>query len=109
MVPPGDVGVCREEDRADRPSVTRPRSRRSSRAASRIRRLSCPCFRRPLHVGAGVRRTKGHVVKVVVIGGTGLIGSKLVTKLGEHGHEAVPAAPSAGVNTLTGEGLAEVL
>jgi uncharacterized protein YbjT (DUF2867 family) len=48
-------------------------------------------------------------VKVVVIGGTGLIGSKLVTKLGEHGHEALPAAPSTGVNTLTGEGLAEVL
>jgi uncharacterized protein YbjT (DUF2867 family) len=48
-------------------------------------------------------------VKVVVIGGTGLIGSKLVTMLGEHGHEAVPAAPNTGVNTLTGEGLAEVL
>jgi uncharacterized protein YbjT (DUF2867 family) len=48
-------------------------------------------------------------VKVVVIGGTGLIGSKLVAALGEHGHEAVPAAPSTGVNTLTGEGLAEVL
>jgi uncharacterized protein YbjT (DUF2867 family) len=48
-------------------------------------------------------------VKVVVIGGTGLVGSKLVAGLGEHGHEAVPAAPSTGVNTLTGEGLAEVL
>jgi uncharacterized protein YbjT (DUF2867 family) len=48
-------------------------------------------------------------VKVVVIGGTGLIGSKLVAKLGEHGYEAVPAAPNTGVNTLTGEGLAEVL
>ncbi|TWF79537.1 hypothetical protein FHX44_115470 [Pseudonocardia hierapolitana] len=48
-------------------------------------------------------------MKVVVIGGTGLIGSKLVTKLGEHGHEAVPAAPNTGVNTLTGEGLAEAL
>jgi uncharacterized protein YbjT (DUF2867 family) len=48
-------------------------------------------------------------MKVVVIGGTGLIGSKLVTKLGEQGHEAVPAAPNTGVNTLTGEGLAEVL
>jgi uncharacterized protein YbjT (DUF2867 family) len=48
-------------------------------------------------------------VKVVVIGGTGLIGSKLVAKLGEHGHEAVSAAPNTGVNTLTGEGLAEVL
>jgi len=48
-------------------------------------------------------------MKIVVIGGTGLIGSKLVAKLGMHGHEAVPAAPSTGVNTLTGEGLAEVL
>jgi uncharacterized protein YbjT (DUF2867 family) len=48
-------------------------------------------------------------MKVVVIGGTGLIGSKLVGKLNEHGHEAVPAAPNTGVNTLTGEGLAEVL
>ena len=55
------------------------------------------------------RRTKGYVVKVVVIGGTGLIGSKLVAKLGEHGHNGVPAAPNTGVNTLTGEGLAEVL
>ncbi|HEX6804734.1 MAG TPA: SDR family oxidoreductase [Terriglobales bacterium] len=48
-------------------------------------------------------------MKVVVIGGTGLIGSKLVNKLREHGHEAVAAAPNTGVNTLTGEGLAEVL
>jgi uncharacterized protein YbjT (DUF2867 family) len=48
-------------------------------------------------------------MKIVVIGGTGLIGSKLVTKLREHGHEAVAAAPNTGVNTLTGEGLAEVL
>ncbi|MFD8692876.1 SDR family oxidoreductase, partial [Streptomyces sp. NPDC059651] len=48
-------------------------------------------------------------MKIVVIGGTGLIGSKLVTKLNEHGHEAVPAAPNTGVNTLTGEGLAEAL
>ena len=43
-------------------------------------------------------------MKLVVIGGTGLIGSKLVAKLGEHGHEAVPAAPNTGVNTLTGRG-----
>ncbi|GFJ87102.1 SDR family oxidoreductase [Phytohabitans rumicis] len=48
-------------------------------------------------------------MKVVVIGGTGLIGSKLVTKLGEHGHEAVPAAPDTGVNTITKEGLPEAL
>jgi uncharacterized protein YbjT (DUF2867 family) len=48
-------------------------------------------------------------MKLVIIGGTGLIGSKLVTRLREHGHEAVPAAPNTGVNTLTGEGLANVL
>jgi len=48
-------------------------------------------------------------MKIVVIGGTGLIGSKVITKLTEHGHEAVSASPNSGVNTLTGEGLAEVL
>jgi len=48
-------------------------------------------------------------MKIVVIGGTGLIGSKLVTKLREYGHEAAAAAPNTGVNTLTGEGLAAVL
>jgi uncharacterized protein YbjT (DUF2867 family) len=48
-------------------------------------------------------------MRIVVIGGTGLIGSKLVTKLGALGHEAVAAAPNTGVNTLTGEGLAEAL
>src|SRR5882724_6077731 len=48
-------------------------------------------------------------MKIVVIGGTGLIGSNLVNKLRERGQEAVAAAPDTGVNTLTGEGLAEVL
>ncbi len=48
-------------------------------------------------------------MKIIVIGGSGLIGSKVVTILGERGHQAVPASPSSGVNTLTGEGLAEVL
>ena len=48
-------------------------------------------------------------MKIVVIGGTGLIGSKLVNNLREHWHEAVAAAPNTGVNTVTGEGLAEVL
>jgi uncharacterized protein YbjT (DUF2867 family) len=48
-------------------------------------------------------------MKIVVIGGTGLIGSKLVSKLREQGHEAVAASPNSGVNTLTGEGLADVL
>jgi uncharacterized protein YbjT (DUF2867 family) len=48
-------------------------------------------------------------VKLVIVGGTGLIGSKLVIVLREQGHEAVPASPGTGVNTLTGEGLAEAL
>src|SRR5882672_8829473 len=48
-------------------------------------------------------------MKIVVIGGSGLIGSRLVKKLVEQGREAVPASPNSGVNTLTGEGLAEVL
>jgi uncharacterized protein YbjT (DUF2867 family) len=48
-------------------------------------------------------------MKVVVIGGTGLIGSKVVEKLRQRGHEAVAAAPNTGVNTLTGEGLAEAV
>lgn len=46
---------------------------------------------------------------LVIIGGTGLIGSKLVAKLREGGHDAVAASPNTGVNTLTGEGLAEAL
>jgi uncharacterized protein YbjT (DUF2867 family) len=48
-------------------------------------------------------------MKIVIIGGTGLIGSKLVTRLAEQGHEVVPASPNSGVDTLTGAGLAEVL
>ena len=48
-------------------------------------------------------------MKIVVIGGTGLIGSKVVEKLKQKGHEAIAAAPNTGVNTITGEGLAEVL
>jgi uncharacterized protein YbjT (DUF2867 family) len=54
-------------------------------------------------------KIKEAIMKIVVIGGSGLIGSKLVNKLREHGHEAVAASPNSGVNTLTGEGLAEVL
>jgi glutamate dehydrogenase/leucine dehydrogenase len=49
------------------------------------------------------------IMKIVVIGGTGLIGSKLVPKLREHGHEAIAASPDTGVNTITGEGLEEAL
>lgn len=48
-------------------------------------------------------------MKIVVIGGTGLIGSKLVAKLKQQGHEAMPASPKSGVNAVTGEGLAAAL
>src|SRR4051812_32291444 len=55
------------------------------------------------------RRPRRLVMKIVVIGGSGLIGRKLVPILRKLGHEAVPASLSLGVNTLTGEGLAEAL
>jgi uncharacterized protein YbjT (DUF2867 family) len=48
-------------------------------------------------------------MKIVVIGGTGLIGSRVVTKLREQGHEAIAASPSSGVNSITGDGLAEAM
>src|SRR3954452_19597335 len=48
-------------------------------------------------------------MKIVVIGGTGLIGTKLANKLRQRGHEVVQAAPSTGVNTITGDGLGKVM
>jgi uncharacterized protein YbjT (DUF2867 family) len=48
-------------------------------------------------------------MRIVVIGGTGLIGSRVVARLTEHGHEAVAASPRLGIDTITGEGLAEAL
>ncbi len=48
-------------------------------------------------------------MKIVIIGGTGLIGSKVVERLRKRGHEVIPAAPSSGVNALTGEGLDEAM
>src|SRR5947207_12270010 len=48
-------------------------------------------------------------MKIIVIGGTGLIGTKVVKNLREKGHEAVAASPSKGINSVTGEGLAEAL
>jgi uncharacterized protein YbjT (DUF2867 family) len=49
------------------------------------------------------------VMKIVVIGGSGLIGTKLVSRLRQKGHEVVAASPNSGVNTITGEGLADAL
>lgn len=54
-------------------------------------------------------RPEGNIMNIVVIGGTGLIGSKLVTRLEEHGHRAIAASPASGVNTLTGAGVEDVL
>src|SRR3954469_20056708 len=48
---------------------------------------------------------EGSTMKIIVIGGTGLIGSKVVERLNTHGHDAVAAAPQTGVNTLTADGL----
>src|SRR5882724_6281400 len=48
-------------------------------------------------------------MKIIVIGGSGLIGKKVVMNLRQHGDEVVPASPSSGVNTVTGEGLAQAL
>src|SRR3954447_10210089 len=59
-------------------------------------------------LGHGLSR-KVHTMKVVVIGGTGLIGSKVVELLKTHGHDVVPAAPQTGVNTLSGAGLDDAL
>lgn len=49
------------------------------------------------------------IMKIVVIGGTGLIGSKVVAKLRQQGHQVIAASPASGVNTITGEGLAEAM
>src|SRR5499427_554082 len=51
----------------------------------------------------------GKVMKIVVIGGTGLIGSKVVANLKQKGHEVLAAAPNTGINTITGEGLKEAM
>ncbi|MDB5389952.1 MAG: NmrA family transcriptional regulator [Planctomycetaceae bacterium] len=72
-----------------------------SDSAGRLRRSA----RSPIRV----RKIRGTAMKIVVIGGTGLIGSKLVHILQQRGHNVVSASPSLGVNTLTGEGLAKAL
>ena len=48
-------------------------------------------------------------MKIVILGGTGLIGAKLVNLLRSGGHEVIPASPSLGINSITGEGLSEAL
>jgi uncharacterized protein YbjT (DUF2867 family) len=59
--------------------------------------------------GVASTTSKGPHLRIGVIGGTGLIGSKVVTRLRVHGHEAVAASPDTGVDTITGAGLSEAL
>jgi uncharacterized protein YbjT (DUF2867 family) len=61
------------------------------------------------HLGSPIIDKGGETMKIVVIGGTGLIGSKTVAILRQDGHEVVAASPESGVNTITGDGLKEVM
>src|SRR6476660_2586383 len=61
------------------------------------------------HIRISSHRSAGSIRKIVVTGGTGLIGSKTVAILRQGGHEVLAAAPNSGVNTITGEGLTEAL
>src|SRR5262245_60415877 len=63
----------------------------------------------PQNIPAGTDQESNTMSRIIVIGGTGRLGSKIVEKLTEHGHEAIPASPNTGVNTITGEGVAEAL
>jgi uncharacterized protein YbjT (DUF2867 family) len=63
----------------------------------------------PCNPARKIHETKERLMKIVVIGGTGLIGSKLVDLLSSRGHEVIAASPNTGVNTITGEGVAKVL
>jgi uncharacterized protein YbjT (DUF2867 family) len=62
----------------------------------------------PLHIALG-QHLKGVEMKIVVVGGTGLVGSKVMHALMDHGHDAVAAAPSTGVDAVTGRGLTDVM
>src|ERR1700716_3161204 len=53
--------------------------------------------------------TGGHIMKIIVIGGTGRIGGNAARRLAADGHDAVPASPDTGVDTITGEGLVDVV
>src|SRR5690606_20531680 len=87
--------------------LRRPRQRPSG--SSHRRCLACGDGFPPTRGRGYDRRRSGGTMKVVVIGGTGLIGSLVVSQLSDHGHEALAASLDTGVNTLTGAGLAQVL
>ena len=87
-------------------------SSRTELAGRHVGTSQCVSVVSGVHAGQPLNRItteRTAIMKLVIIGGTGLIGSKLVTELREHGHDAVAASPNTGVNTLSGEGLAEVL
>ena len=68
------------------------------------------CARRAHGRSSACPTTTGrNIMKIVVIGGTGRVGGNVVRRLEAHGHDAVPASPSTGVDTITGEGLADVM
>jgi uncharacterized protein YbjT (DUF2867 family) len=62
-----------------------------------------------MNTNASINKSSGKSMKIVVIGGAGLIGKKVVKNLREQGYEVLAASPTSGVNTVTGEGLAEAL
>src|SRR4029453_9421964 len=80
---------------------TRSRKRRRGVALSIRRQIIC-VRSSPTDDGDLEAIMRGEVMKIVVIGGTGLIGSKVVEKLRQKGHEAIAAAPNTGVNNITG-------
>jgi hypothetical protein len=80
-----------------------------SRAGDDIRASQCANVLGQRGPRRGGPRTREFVMKIVVIGGNGLIGTNLVNRLRQRGHEVVAASPSSGVNTITGEGLAQAL
>src|SRR5437763_74165 len=73
------------------------------------RSCSCLAIWEILVYGSVLIDKGGYPMKIVVIGGTGLIGSKTVAILRQGGHEVVAASPNTGVNTITGEGLKEAM
>src|SRR5262244_3297428 len=78
-------------------------------ASSAFRWPSLRLAGQPSQTPVGRLRTRRSPMKIVVIGGTGLIGSKTIPTLRQSGHEVVAASPNTGVNTITGEGLKEVM